>query len=148
MSSGIVPTDECVSCFNDMKLKHDRKWMIFKIDGKEIVKEKEGDKEATYEQFLSTLKEVAENEPRYAVVDYHFETTDGRPQDKLLFIAWSPDTCGVKPKMTYASSKDALLKKLNGVHKVWMKWNMNMKYFPCSLTFSVCLFFGGLEHIL
>mmetsp|Transcript_132861 Transcript_132861/g.187679 ORF Transcript_132861/g.187679 Transcript_132861/m.187679 type:complete len:138 (+) Transcript_132861:83-496(+) len=117
MSSGIVPTDECVSCFNDMKLKHDRKWMIFKIDGKEIVKEKEGDKEATYEQFLSTLKEVAENEPRYAVVDYHFETTDGRPQDKLLFIAWSPDTCGVKPKMTYASSKDALLKKLNGVHK-------------------------------
>ena len=61
--------------------------------------------------------QVAENEPRYAVVDFHFETDDGRPQDKLLFIGWSPDTSGVKPKMTYASSKDAILKKLTGVHK-------------------------------
>ena len=121
MSSGITPTDECVSLFNDMKLKHDRKWIIFKIDDKQIVKEREGDKDATYESFMAALKEVAENEPRYAVVDYHYKTEDGRPQDKLLFIAWSPDTCGVKPKMTYASSKDALLKKLNGVHKAFRR---------------------------
>lgn len=100
-----------------MKLKHDRKWVIFKIDGDQIVKEKEGDKDATYDSFVSTLKEVAENEPRFACVDFHFETSDGRPQDKLLFIHWSPDTCGVKPKMKYASSKDALTKKLNGIHK-------------------------------
>ena len=121
MSSGITPTDECVSLFNDMKLKHDRKWIIFKIDDKQIVKEREGDKDATYESFMAALEEVAENEPRYAVVDYHYKTEDGRPQDKLLFIAWSPDTCGVKPKMTYASSKDALLKKLNGVHKAFRR---------------------------
>lgn len=103
--------------FNDMKLKHDRRFIIYKIEGDKVVVEKEGDKDKKYSDFMDALKEVAENEPRYAVVDFHFETADGRPQDKLVFIGWSPDTSGVKPKMTYASTKDAILKKLSGVHK-------------------------------
>ncbi|CAK8998879.1 unnamed protein product [Durusdinium trenchii] len=93
------------------------RFIIYKIEGDKVVVEKEGDKDKKYSDFMDALKEVAENEPRYAVVDFHFETADGRPQDKLVFIGWSPDTSGVKPKMTYASTKDAILKKLSGVHK-------------------------------
>ena len=136
MSSGITPTDECVSLFNDMKLKHDRKWIIFKIDDKQIVKEREGDKDATYESFMAALKEVAENEPRYAVVDYHY---------KLLFIAWSPDTCGVKPKMTYASSKDALLKKLNGVHKAFRRTKPH--FFVYAVYIHIYIYMQTFGHI-
>ena len=117
-----------------MKLKHDRKWVIYKIEGSSIVKEREGDKDATYDSFVAALKEVAENEPRYAVVDYHYNTEDGRPQDKLLFIGWSPDTCGVKPKMTYASTKDALQKKLNGIHKAEVCLN-NLNIYQTYLHF-------------
>ena len=36
---------------------------------------------------------------------------------KLVFIAWSDDNAPVKPKMLYASSKDAIKKSLNGVQE-------------------------------
>merc|ERR1719231_224526 len=88
--------------------------MEFKIDGGKFVLEADEPKEKTYEDFVNALPE---NEPRYAVVDFNYSTDDGRPQDKLLFIAWSPDDCGVKPKMLYSSSKDAIAKKLTGIAK-------------------------------
>ena len=34
--------------------------------------------------------------------------------NKLIFVAWSDDNASVKPKMLYASSKDALKKALTG----------------------------------
>merc|ERR1712098_419979 len=80
----------------------------------EITIESEGDSSKTYGDFLAA---VPENEPRYAVCDVKFETDDGRPQEKLVFFLWSPDSCGVRDKMLYASSKDALRKKLDGVHR-------------------------------
>merc|ERR1711904_585685 len=86
-----------------------------KIENKEkIVIEKEGGNDLTYADFR---KEMPEDEPRYAVVDVAFETDDGRPQDKIVFILSNPDTCAVKPKMLYASSKDSIRKKLEGVAK-------------------------------
>jgi len=36
-------------------------------------------------------------------------------RNKLTFIAWSPDDAGIKAKMVYASSKDALKRALNGI---------------------------------
>eukprot|EP00441_Pelagodinium_beii_P034187 CAMPEP_0197649914 /NCGR_PEP_ID=MMETSP1338-20131121/30251_1 /TAXON_ID=43686 ORGANISM="Pelagodinium beii, Strain RCC1491" /NCGR_SAMPLE_ID=MMETSP1338 /ASSEMBLY_ACC=CAM_ASM_000754 /LENGTH=134 /DNA_ID=CAMNT_0043224219 /DNA_START=72 /DNA_END=476 /DNA_ORIENTATION=- len=114
MSSGVVLEDGILEKFNEMKLKHTKRFMVFKIDGGKIVLEADEPKEKTYEDFVNALPE---NEPRYAVVDFSYSTDDGRPQDKLLFIAWSPDNCGVKPKMLYSSSKDAISKKLTGIHK-------------------------------
>mmetsp|Transcript_62252 Transcript_62252/g.96761 ORF Transcript_62252/g.96761 Transcript_62252/m.96761 type:complete len:137 (-) Transcript_62252:148-558(-) len=112
MSSGVKVADACKEKFDAMKKNKDTNYVIFKIeDKKEIVIEKEGDKEKTYDEFLADLPE---NEPRYAVLDFKTETTDGRPLEKLCFFVWSPDDkCGVKDKMLYASSKDALKKKLD-----------------------------------
>eukprot|EP00440_Ansanella_granifera_P031226 gb/GFBE01033905.1/.p1 GENE.gb/GFBE01033905.1/~~gb/GFBE01033905.1/.p1 ORF type:complete len:135 (+),score=59.30 gb/GFBE01033905.1/:1-405(+) len=115
MSSGVVMEDSIMDKFNEMKLKHTKRFMIFKIDGGKIVLEEEGEKEKTYKDFHEKLPK---DQPRFAVVDVAWQTEDGRPQEKLVFIAWSPDDCGVKQKMLYASSKDAITKKLTGLHKV------------------------------
>mmetsp|Transcript_98659 Transcript_98659/g.175679 ORF Transcript_98659/g.175679 Transcript_98659/m.175679 type:complete len:135 (-) Transcript_98659:32-436(-) len=114
MSSGVVLEDGILEKFNEMKLKHTKRFMVFKIDSGKIVLETEAESDKTYEDFVNALPT---SEPRYAVVDFKFETDDGRPQDKLVFIAWSPDDCGVKPKMLYSSSKDAIAKKLTGIAK-------------------------------
>merc|ERR1711988_1044277 len=96
------------------KIRHTKRFLIFKItDDKTAIEiEQEGEKAKTYDDFLAAMPE---NEPRYAVVDVEYTTDDGRPQDKIVFFLWSPDTCGVKDKMLYASSKDAIRKKLNGI---------------------------------
>jgi cofilin len=113
--SGVACDDSCVEKFNEMKIRHTLRYIIYKIENKEsIIIEKEGENSLTYDDFL---KEMPEDEPRYAAVDVAFETDDGRPQDKIVFFLWNPDTCGVKAKMLYASSKDSIRKKLQGVAK-------------------------------
>ena len=44
-----------------------------------------------------------------------FETKDGRPTSKLVFISWNPDTGSVRSKMIYSSSKESIKAALNGV---------------------------------
>jgi len=114
--SGVACDDACVAEFNDMKIKHTKRYLIFKIENKkQIIIEDSGPKDKTYEDFVTAI--TSTGEPRYAVVDVEYETDDGRPQEKLAFIMFSPDTCGVKDKMLYASSKDAIKKKLVGFAK-------------------------------
>ena len=44
------------------------------------------------------------------------ETKSGVTANKLLFIAWSDDNATTRPKMLYASSKDAIKKALVGIN--------------------------------
>mmetsp|Transcript_144318 Transcript_144318/g.204073 ORF Transcript_144318/g.204073 Transcript_144318/m.204073 type:complete len:138 (+) Transcript_144318:23-436(+) len=113
MSSGIDCTDECVDQFNDLKLKHTCKYIVYKItdDWTEIQVAKTGDKSSSYDDFL---EELPENECRYAIYDYEFKHDD-RLQSKILFIVWAPDTSKIKAKMLYASSKANFKKKLVGI---------------------------------
>eukprot|EP00933_Yihiella_yeosuensis_P062320 TRINITY_DN6527_c0_g1_i1.p2 TRINITY_DN6527_c0_g1~~TRINITY_DN6527_c0_g1_i1.p2 ORF type:complete len:138 (+),score=56.11 TRINITY_DN6527_c0_g1_i1:95-508(+) len=116
MSSGVAVNDECVEIYNQIKMKKDLKFIVFKIkDSKEIVVDVTGGTDKTYKDFADALPD---NEPRYALIDVDYTTDDGRPQNKLTFVAWSPDDgAPVKMKMLYASSKDALKKKLAGIMK-------------------------------
>jgi len=68
--------------------------------------------EGTFDEFVAMLPA---DDCRYAVFDMAFTTTDGRPGNKLVSIAWAPDTAKVKAKMVYAGSKDALTRALVGV---------------------------------
>lgn len=113
MSSGIDCTDDCVEAFNELKLKHTHKYVVFGMnaDNTEIGVLKKSAKDATYDQFL---EELPENECRYGVFDYEF-TDDGRQQSKILFVVWAPDTAKIKAKMLYASSKANFKKKLVGI---------------------------------
>ena len=105
-----------------MKTKKKAKYMVVKItteDPVEMVIDSVADASAGkgqegFEEFVGTLPPT---ESRYLVYDFDFQTDDGRPQDKLMFITWNPDDGAIKQKMLYSSSKDALKKKLVGFAK-------------------------------
>merc|ERR1712216_508743 len=76
--------------------------------------EHKGDKGASFEEFTSKLPD---GDCRYGVLDVEINTKSGATANKLIFIAWSDDNASVKPKMLYASSKDALKKALTGINE-------------------------------
>mmetsp|Transcript_43035 Transcript_43035/g.115689 ORF Transcript_43035/g.115689 Transcript_43035/m.115689 type:complete len:138 (-) Transcript_43035:356-769(-) len=115
MSSGATCDDECQKKFEQIKMKKDLRYVIYCIEDKKTIKfEKEGEVDKTFDDFKKALPE---DQPRYAVIDYPYKSEDGRDQSKLTFVFWSPDSTGVKSKMLYASSKDAIKKKLTGIMK-------------------------------
>lgn len=84
-ATGVAVSDSVVSQFNDMKLGRLKvKYIIYKIDGAHIVTETTGESDV-FEDFLGLLPA---DDCRYAVYDKNFTTNDGRPGNKLVFIAW------------------------------------------------------------
>ena len=73
-----------------------------------------GDKGASFDDFTSKLPD---GDCRYAVLDVEINTKSGATTNKLIFVAWSDDNASIKPKMLYASSKDALKKTLSGINE-------------------------------
>ncbi|KAF8182348.1 actin depolymerizing factor [Pholiota molesta] len=113
MSSGVGTNDECLTAFQELKLKHKHRYIIFTLnkDLTEIVVEKTSSA-ADYDDFIADLPEV---ECRWAVYDFEFEKEGGGKRNKIVFISWSPDDAKIKQKMVFASSRDALKRSLNGI---------------------------------
>jgi cofilin len=115
-STGVVVADNVSFAFTEFKLQrgdYKLRYFIYKIENKkEIVIEKQGPRESTYEDFCN---ELPENDCRYGLIDLEFESDDGRPTSKLVFISWNPDTASVRPKMLYSGSKEAIKAVLTGV---------------------------------
>lgn len=123
--SGATVSQECVSTWNDLKLSKKYKYIIYKLsdDLKEIVVEELGTNK-DWEEFRGKLINAQTTSktgqtgkgPRYAVYDFEYSLSSGEgDRNKLTFIAWSPDDAGIKAKMVYASSKDALKRALSGI---------------------------------
>merc|ERR1711879_230682 len=108
---GITVPDEVVSEFTDFKLKRTSfKFIMYKIDGDQVVHDK-GIESADFDEFLGELT----SEPRFIVADFDYETTDGRPADKVVFISWIPDDCKVRDKMKYSGTKEAVKSAFVGI---------------------------------
>jgi cofilin len=60
------------------------KFIIYKIDDGKIITEFKSESES-FEDFITQLPA---DDCRYAIYDMKFTTTDGRPGNKLVFIAW------------------------------------------------------------
>nr|AGA16540.1 actin depolymerising factor 1 [Cryptocaryon irritans] len=105
VSTGVQPLDDCIQKFHDLKMKQTFRYIIYKIDGDNIVTDSVGNREETFENFI---KVIPQNNARYAVFDYYFKTNEvpSREIQKLIFIFYCPDTAPLKEKMLYASSKD------------------------------------------
>nr|BAU71337.1 actin-depolymerizing factor [Sarcocystis fayeri] len=101
MASGMGVNENCVKRFNELKLRKTLSWIVFKIQETEIVVEKEG--KGDIKEFMAALPK---DDCRFGVYDWG---------SKIQFVLWCPDSAPVKPRMTYASSKDALSKRLDGV---------------------------------
>jgi cofilin len=115
-ATGVIVSEDVVSSFPLFKLKQGEfnlRYFIYVIkDKKEVIIEKRGPPDSTYEDFVAALPP---DDCRYGLIDVEFETDDGRPTSKLVFISWNPDTASVRPKMLYAGSKEALKSVLIGV---------------------------------
>ncbi|VDL16567.1 unnamed protein product [Hymenolepis diminuta] len=110
MASGVKCSEDCLAKYNELKLKKSCRFILYKIeDKKQIVIDKIGDRECTFDQFKGLLENL-EGEARYAVLD--FEPDNSHSQ--LLFISWIPDNANVRERMLYASSVDALKTQLTG----------------------------------
>lgn len=110
----VAVNDSSLQAFNELKLGKNHKYVIYRIsdDKTEIIVDKKST-DGTYDDFIG---ELPENDCRYAVYDFEYETASGEgKRSKIVFYIWSPDTAPVKSKMIYASSKDALRRALNGV---------------------------------
>ncbi|KAM3918321.1 cofilin-1 [Leptodactylus fuscus] len=131
MASGVMVSDTVISVFNDMKVRkncgHEEKMKrkkaaifclsedkktIIPEENKEIIVGDCGDKiKDPYKYFVDMLPC---DDCRYALYDCCYETKESKKED-LIFIFWAPDEAPLKSKMIYASSKDAIKKKLTGI---------------------------------
>lgn len=110
MASGVGIDDKCKERYTKLKQrKENLKYIIYRLsdDHKKIIIESEGTNDKVYEDFVNELKAAsALNQCRYAVYNAEYTKKDIK-KDKVLFFFWAPDTCSIKQKMMYASSKDA-----------------------------------------
>ncbi|XP_067016321.1 actophorin-like [Acropora muricata] len=119
-NSGVTVSEDCIKRFNEMKKDHKHSFLIMSIKGQKQVEVDELGKQNTpednNEETFNTMKKkvLEQNEPKYIVFDFLYETNDGR-RDKLAFINWCSDDCNVKKKMLHSSSEDAVKKAVNGV---------------------------------
>jgi len=115
MASGVQVNDECKTAFQEVKLGHKYRYIVFKLtdDLKTIVVEKKADPSESYDDFVSHMKAAeSAQECRYAIFDFQYETVDGQPRNKICFFMWSPENSKIKQRMVYSASKDALKKAL------------------------------------
>lgn len=82
------------------------------MDKKVIKIDQTGQRDATYDDFCKCLPE---NEPRYGLIDLEFETKDGRPTSKIVFVSWNPDSGSIRNKMIYSATKETLKASFVGV---------------------------------
>ncbi|KAL1777941.1 cofilin-1 [Sigmodon hispidus] len=127
MASGVAVSDGVIKVFNEMKVhkfstpeevkkrkkavSEDKKNIILE-EGKEILV---GDVGQTVDDPYTTfVKMLPDKDCRYALYDATYETKESKKED-LVFIFWAPESAPLKSKMIYASSKDAIKKKLTGI---------------------------------
>ncbi|XP_005863510.1 PREDICTED: cofilin-1 [Myotis brandtii] len=89
-------------------LSEDKKNIILK-EGKEILV---GDVGQTVDDPYTTFLKMLPDKDYALYATY--ETKESKKED-LVFIFWAPESAPLKKKMIYASSKDAIKKKLTGI---------------------------------
>lgn len=105
MMSGIKVNSSCVTDFNNMKIRKTCKWIIFTIQGTEITIHSKGS---------STLKELVTQIDSDPAIQCAYVVYDA--SSKIHFFMYAKKVSNSRDRMTYASSKQALLQKIEGVN--------------------------------
>ncbi|KAJ1984035.1 cofilin [Dimargaris cristalligena] len=114
MSSGVGVNNACLDAFQQLKAKRSLRYVIFKLsdDKKEIIVDTSSPAATAYDEFVAALPA---QDCRYAVYDFEYEKPGEGKRNKICFFVWSPDDAPVRSKMLYASSKDAIRRRLEGI---------------------------------
>nr|KAF6281617.1 cofilin 1 [Pipistrellus kuhlii] len=91
-------------------LSKDKKNIILE-GGKEILVSNVG--QTVDDPYATFVKMLLDKDCHYALYDANYETKESK--EDLVFIFWAPESAPLKSKMIYASSKDAIKKKLTGI---------------------------------
>ena len=85
-SSGVSANAECLTVFQDLKLRKKYKYIIFILNKEktEIIVEKTSTS-TDYDDFIADLPE---NECRWGVYDLEFQKEDGGQRNKIIFYQW------------------------------------------------------------
>ncbi|XP_074531604.1 cofilin-1-like [Halichoeres trimaculatus] len=126
MASGIQVHTDVTTIYNEMKVVKNNddsnqrlRLVTFTIQGDVInvdlkVTQEEVTKKGqdAYQIFKEQLKD---EECFYFLYDCHYKDHEGIGKEVLIFGSWIPDTCAVKKKMLYASSKCSIKKIMHGI---------------------------------
>jgi len=118
--TGVKVDPECVKRYNDLKMCHNLKYIIFAFNKertKIVVEQSGNDKDMTYEEFIKTLPS---DHCRYAIYNFDFEhsymgTDITAKCERILLLLWCPSSARIREKMLFASSKRSIRKALEGV---------------------------------
>ncbi|XP_041602811.1 cofilin-1-like [Vulpes lagopus] len=94
-----------------LSLGEDKKNIILE-EAKEIVVGDVG--QTVHDPHATFVKMLPDKDCHYALYDTTYETKESKKED-LVFTFWAPESAPLKSKMIYASSKDAIKKKLTGI---------------------------------
>lgn len=121
MDSGVKVSEHCVAEFNKLKIRHSYKYIIFRIENSEEVVVDILETDNSLKSYDDIIYHVRDNlrttECRYIIADMPVPTPDGVIRNRIYFIFWSPESAKSREKMLYASSKDSLVRKINGIFK-------------------------------
>ncbi|VWU48840.1 actin-depolymerizing factor 1 [Hepatocystis sp. ex Piliocolobus tephrosceles] len=106
MLSGIQVNETCVTEFNNMKIRKTCRYIIFIIQNCEIIIHSKGQTNNLGE-LVKSIDNNKEIQCAYVVFD---------AVSKIHFFMYARDSSNSRDRMTYASSKQALLKKIEGVN--------------------------------
>merc|ERR1711975_155013 len=111
--SGVAIREEVLEAFQELKIGHKHRFVLFKMTDnmEEVVVDAQGGAGDSCDQFVSSLPQ---DDCRYAIYDFEYNQGEGQ-RNKILLVVWAPDSARIKSKMLYASTKDALKKKLVGI---------------------------------
>ncbi|KOS44631.1 hypothetical protein ACN38_g4439 [Penicillium nordicum] len=107
-------TPECEEVFDEVKGTDNLNYVIYEASAhdKKITVAESG-KYKDYAEFLSHFKD---DTPRYAVVDFTYDSPAGDGQrSKLVFLTWVPEAAGIHDKSYYTSNKDHLFYELQDI---------------------------------
>lgn len=132
MASGVRVADEVVHAFHEMKIRRSGedcsrrpKALFMKLSADNSKIEIDGSKgicvgdiKEDYDFFKMLNSKLDPLQPSYLLWDASFMTGECTKQE-LVLISWVPDTAGIKPKLMFSSSKEALVKAFPGVKHNW-----------------------------
>ncbi|XP_020899758.1 actin-depolymerizing factor 1, isoforms a/b-like [Exaiptasia diaphana] len=112
VKSNIKCDDSVKPTFDKMtKGKKEYRYIIFKIENNQVVVDKTGDRDKTFQDMINDLPE--EDAARYVVFDLTYRTKrENQLREKIVFLSYCPSGTDTREKMLHGSTALEMKEKL------------------------------------
>lgn len=114
MSTGIKVSDECIAKCNSLRLGNQFRYIILGFNDQltHVVVNKISPPDASHDDFLDDLPL---DQVCYAIYNFQFESDDGQPRTKTIFVIWAPRQAPLKMKMVVAGTALTVKSSIPGI---------------------------------